>query len=491
MKLKLRFFRLSAGKPIAFVHELDAEKIGLHTGDRIEVKSNGSKTIAIIDIVKDFIKKGEIALSQEIIKTLNINKTSSAHVEIDFADFPESARIIQKKIDSKQYSKLELKEIMQDIVNNSLTEAEIAYFVSGVQHCGMSLNETKWLAEAILETGKKISWGNKKIADKHSIGGIPGNRTTPIIVSICAAAGVTMPKTSSRAITSAAGTADVIESIAKVDLSIPELKKVVKKTGACMVWGGSLGLAPADDKLIRIEKLLNLDPEPQLIASILAKKLAVGSKYILIDIPCGKGAKVSRHEAIKLKNKFVKIGGELGLTLKIVLTDGTEPIGNGIGPTLEIKDVLKVLERKNPPNDLENKSLKLAGLILEMLGKCDKGRGFIKAKQILNSGAAFKKFKEIISAQKGNLKNLGKAKFSRDIKSEKSGVIKEIENKSINYLARLAGCPLDKNSGIYLYKHKGDKIKKGETILTIYSESKHKLREALKFYKTSKPIKQA
>lgn len=298
-----------------------------------------------------------------------------------------------------------------------------------------------------------------------------------------------MPKTSSRAITSAAGTADTVESISPVSLSVSQLKKVVHKTGACLVWGGSLGLAPADDKLIRVEKLLRVDPESQLLASILAKKVSVGSTHVLIDIPFGDGAKVSKAQGEKLGQLFVSLGKKLGLKIKTVLTDGKEPIGHGIGPILEMKDVLKVLKQDNSPQDLENKSLFLAGTILELVGKAKKGQGIIKARELLHSGLAYKKFCEIIYAQGGDPKTwLQEAKFNHTMVSKHNGVIKKIDNKDINYLARITGCPLDKSAGVYLYKHIGEYIQEGEKILTLFSESKQKLKEAIKFFKKHKPI---
>jgi len=353
----------------------------------------------------------------------------------------------------------------------------------------MSDNEIINLTEAIYNNGEKIKWSHKNVADKHSIGGIPGNRTTPIIVSICAAAGVIIPKTSSRAITSAAGTADSVESIARVDLSISEMKRVVRKTNACLAWGGSLGLAPADDKLIQVERLINLDPEPQLIASILAKKLAAGSKFVLLDIPYGKNAKVSRKKAEHLKNKFKKLAKHFNLKIEVILTKGDEPIGNGIGPSLEIIDVIKVLKRENPPKDLERKSLKMASIILEMVGKAKKGEGMKKAQEILNSGKAYKKFEEIILAQSGEIGYIRKAKYSHNVTSLRSGKITAIDNKLVSHAARLSGCPTDKASGVYIYKHIGERIGKSEVIATIYSESKQKLREAVEFFIEFKPIK--
>ncbi len=261
MKLRLKELSLGAGRPVAFLDESTAKALNVHIGDRVEISHNGQKLIAIVDVLKKLIKKGEIALSDEIIQYLSLKKGSM--VDVTLALDSRSSILITKKLNGKELSKEEIYFLVRDIVNNALTEAEIAYFVSGVYENGMTFKETVNLTEAMYKTGEVISWHTKDIADKHSIGGIAGNRTTPIVVSICAEAGVTMPKTSSRAITSAAGTADVIELLANVDFPVSKLKEIVKKTGACLAWGGALGLAPVDDKLIRVERLLNLDPESQ------------------------------------------------------------------------------------------------------------------------------------------------------------------------------------------------------------------------------------
>ena len=269
MKFKIKKLKLGAGRPIAFIHESRAKELNVHVGERVQISYRGNKIIAIVDIVKGLLKPDEISLSEEILSYLKPKPRD--YVDVGLALEPKSTRFIFKKLNNKQLSKNEIYSIVHDIVNNSLTEAEIAYFVSGVYENGMSLKETIYLTEAMFRTGKILSWHTREIVDKHSIGGIAGNRTTPIVVSICAAAGLVMPKTSSRSITSAAGTADVIETLTRVDFSPNELKNIVNKTGACLAWGGSLGFAPADDKLIRVERLLSLDPESQLIASIIAK----------------------------------------------------------------------------------------------------------------------------------------------------------------------------------------------------------------------------
>lgn len=487
MRLKLRVLKVAAGKPVIFLHEDSAKKLGIHTGDRVVIKKNGGWVVAIADLASGFIKKKEAAVSDELDSALGDG--AKGYIEVSHAAVAESSAILQNQVDCKEYSAKDLEKIMSDIVNNLLTEAEIAYFISGMVHCKASFNEIIHLIQAIVKTGTRLTWKNKIVADKHCIGGIPGNRTTPIVVSICAAAGILMPKTSSRAITSASGTADTIESIAPVSLSIPELKKVVNKTGACLVWGGSLGLAPADDKLIRVEKLLRVDPEAQLVASILSKKLSVGSTHVVIDIPFGDGAKVSKLNGEKLGQLFTVLGKKLGIEVRTVLTDGRQPIGHGIGPVLEIKDVIRVLKQDNSPKDLEEKSIFIAGTILEMVGKAKKGQGTVKAKEILYSGAAYRKFCEIIYAQGGDPKAwLKEAKYSHTIISKHTGKVDYIHNQDINFLARIAGCPIDKSSGLYMYKHLGEKVSKGEKIATIFSESKPKLKEAIDFFKARKPI---
>jgi AMP phosphorylase len=486
MKLRIKEVNLGAGRPVAFLDEATAKALNVHMGDRVEISHNGNKLIAIVDILKKFIKKGEIALSDEIIQYLSLKKKDM--VDVTLALDSRSSVLITKKLNGKELTREEIYFIVRDIVNNALTEAEIAYFVSGVYENGMTLKETINLTEAMYKTGEVINWHTKDIADKHSIGGIAGNRTTPIVVPICASLGVVMPKTSSRAITSAAGTADVIELLANVDFPVSKLKEIVKKTGACLAWGGALGLAPVDDKLIRVERLLNLDPESQLIASILAKKLAVGSKYVLIDVPYGENAKVDKKHALKLKDKFLKVGKHFGLKMDVVLTDGSQPIGNGIGPVLEMQDVIRVLKRENSPKDLENKSLFLAGRILEMVGKAKKGQGESIAREVLYSGRAFRKFDEIISAQGKKYIDLKPAKFRFDIKANSNGKIKSIDNKAINTLGRILGCPTDKESGLYIYKHNGELVRRGEAIVTLYSESEKKLKEAIKFFNEKKPV---
>lgn len=482
MELKIKKFKFFTGIPVCILNEKTANELSFHVGQRISIKRNNKKIISVVNITEDVLENNEIAVSEEITRALNLKPGQKVNVEI--IDMPHSIELIKEKLKGRILKKEEIKEIIENIANNSLTEAEIAFFISAVYEEGMTINEIKYLTKSMVETGNKIKF-NGNVADKHSVGGIAGNRTTPIVVSICAVTGLIIPKTSSRAITSAAGTADVIETIAKVDFTLNEIKKIIKKTNACFVWGGSLGLAPVDDKIIRIEKIVNIDSSAQVIASILSKKISVGSKHILIDIPYGDSAKFTKKETEKLKDKFMKIGSLFKLNIKVVLTNGNEPVGNGIGPVLEMVDVIKVLRRDNPPLDLEKKSLFLAGELLEMSEKAKRGKGILIATEILESGKAYKKFLEIIKAQKGDIHRLKKLKpeYIFKVKAKQDLRIKHIDNKLINSLARHAGCPEDKAAGIYLYKKKGQNVKKNDLMITIQSISKDKLKNAIDFYK--------
>lgn len=488
MKLKIRNFNWLAGRPVVILHDETAKKMNVFVDDRIAI-SNSKKIYATVDIFPKLVKKNEIGLSHELSKILKLKNMSV--VEVGTSEISSATLLIKKKLNGERLDKEELQYLISEIVHNNLTEAEIAFFTASEKLNGMNFEEIINLIKAMAQTGVKLKFKGKYVADKHCIGGIAGNRTTPIVVAICAAAGLTVPKTSSRAITSASGTADVIETISNVELSIKQITKVVNSTGACITWGGSLGLAPSDDKIIQVERLLNLDVEPQLLASIMSKKISAGSKYILIDIPYGKGAKAKNiTDAKKLGEKFKKIGKRFRLKLKVVYTDGRQPIGNGVGPVLEMLDILKVLQNDGP-QDLKEKSLYLSAELLKLCGIKNAKK---TAEETLSSGKAYEKFKEIINAQNGNnnfnekVKLLTLAKYTKIIKAKRSGKIISISNQGINSLCRVLGTPETISAGVYLHKHVG-KIKKGEPILTLYTESKKKMRDATKFLKEFRPIK--
>src|SRR4030043_762684 len=282
--------------------------------------------------------------------------------------------------------------IVKDVVERHLSEVEIAAFLTALNIYGLSMGENEALSRAMVETGKTLDFGEAPILDKHSIGGLPGDKTSLLVVPIVAAAGFTTPKTSSRAITSPAGTADRVETLCPVNLSINESQNVVEKTNGCLLWGGSLELAPADDLFIQVEYPLGIDP--MLLPSILSKKKAIGATHVVIDIPTGMGAKIkTRTEAYTLASDFVDLGRRLDLNIQCALTFGEQPLGCGIGPALEAQEALSTLMGGGPP-DLREKAVSLAGMLFEMVG-VENGR--VMAEDMLDSGKAMKKMREIIA----------------------------------------------------------------------------------------------
>jgi len=490
MKFKIKRLKLYTGWPyVAVMNELDAKLLGLHPMDRILIKSGTKSAYTILDVSQhgNTLKRGELGVFEELWDAL---QCSLANVEP--ISKPKSIEYIKKKMEGFTLNEKEIFEIIKDITLRRISDIEITYFVDSFYINGFTKQEVIWLTKAMVKTGEKLSFKGK-VADKHCVGGVPGNRTTMIIVPIIAASGLKIPKTSSRSITSPAGTADTMEVLADVTKTSDEITKIVNRIGGCIVWGGYIQLAPADDQIIRIEHPLSIDAEGQLLASVIAKKISAGSKYLLIDIPFGIGSKCkTKYSAKRLGSAFLELASYFGLRTHVCFTYGSEPIGNGIGPALEAIDVMKVLENhKDAPLDLKVKALTLAGKLFELTGKSRKGKGYSFAKQILKSGKALKKMNEIIDAQGRKVKHWNKiklGKYKRNIVAKRTGKLKGIDNQSVSKLARILGCPDDKYAGIFLYKHVGAKIKKGEKLFTLYAEVPHKLKEGLSFLRHNRVL---
>lgn len=474
----------TGGPMIAVLNEKDAVKLDLHLLDRIKIRRGKREAVVVVDYAKSekAVPRGAIGLFEEVLDKLNARNRDE--VSIHFEEKPKSLGYIKKKLDGKELNYDEIRAILNDAICNNLTEVELTYYVAANYTRGMSLKETVALTRAMIDTGEKLDLKRRYVVDKHCIGGVCGNRTTPVVVPILVAAGLTVPKTSSRSITSPAGTADTMEVLTDVSLSMKQIKNVVNKVGGCMVWGGAVDLAPADDTIINVEHPLSIDAEGQLLSSIMAKKGSVSATHVIIDIPVGRDAKIeSRKEAMHLGREFRKIAKFLKMKMEVVITDGSQPIGNGMGPALEAIDIIKVLKNSpDAPQDLRKKSLMMAGVIFEMTGKARKGQGRKMAEGIINSGEACHKFMEIINAQGAKITDerkikLGEYKFN--LRSKRNGVVKHISNKAMAKISRLAGSPNDKGAGIYLWKKKFDKVKKGDVLFTIYSESKQNLKFAV------------
>ncbi len=491
LELDAKVMDIMAGGQIILLNAKFAYQNNIYTNYRVKIRLGKKSAVVLVDLTNDMIKPGQIGLFHEASKA--IGAKSGSKINLHVIARPQSIQYIKSKIEGHPLKKTEIDSIINDVMTNRLSEPELSAFMTASYIHGMSDEEVVGLTDSIVATGDKFKINKKPILDKHCIGGVAGNRTTMLVVPIVACAGCYIPKTSSRAITSASGTADTMELLCDVTIPINQMQKQVSKIGGCIVWGGAINLAAADDKLIKIRNPLSLDPKGVLLASILAKKKSVGAKYCIIDIPVGRGVKIEDvSQARSLASDFINIGKRLGITIESLITNGEDPIGNGVGPSLECKDVMCVLEGKGP-HDLREKSILMSAKLLELCGKAKRGCGVEMATRIIDSGKALKKFKEIVEWQGGDEKKLSSdsipiANYSHRIRAEKNGRVSHLDNKMLSRIARTAGAPADKLAGIYLHCEKGDMVKKGDPIMDIYASSEHKLSVALKVLKGYEPV---
>ena len=483
MKLRVKPLDLEAGgKFIVVLNRDDAEDLGVSALSRVKVSAAGRELTAIVNVAIESIGRGYIGVYNEVKKYLNLREGDT--VDVEAAHFPLSVYYIRNKLSGRKLAYEEIFEIVRDVVSGNLSEIEIAAFITALHTFGLDLDEATSLSMAMVETGNKLDLKKPLIVDKHSIGGVPGDKTTLLVVPIIAASGLTIPKSSSRSITSAAGTADRAEVLMPVTLDIEEMREVVEKTNGCIVWGGALDLAPADDIFIRVEHPLSIDP--LLLPSIMSKKKAVGANLLVIDIPTGRGTKIKTiGEADLLAKDFIELGRRLGIKVQCAVTYGEQPVGYAVGPALEAMEALNTIMGKSQAYDLIDKATHIAGILLEMSGRVNGGGDKI-AMEILRSGKAERKLREIIAAQGGdpNIKPddiaLGSERFT--VCSKRDGVILWIDNASIVEAARLAGAPKDKGAGILLHKKIGDKVSEGESLVTIFAERGSKLERAISIF---------
>ncbi|MHA1888048.1 MAG: AMP phosphorylase [Promethearchaeota archaeon] len=502
MRFKTKILGVATGGvKIVVIHRIDAFNLGVKPGDRIRVfavkKSDilhEPGIIAIVDIAtnEQLISPGTIGLYDEIgdkIKEI----TNSSLVEIRKASHPLSFAAIKKKIEGKALSTNEIIEIVRDCAEEKLLNVELAAFIIGVHIRGLNDNEVVDLTHNFAKSGEIFDFG-ANCYDKHSTGGVPGNKISLIIVPILAASGIFIPKTSTRAITSPSGTADSMEVLANVIFSKEEVLNILEKENAGIFWAGAMNSSPAADGLIEIQKILNIDPLDLMIASILSKKLANGIKKLVLDIPIGAGTKFPTQEkGRKFAFRFKEIAKRVGIESVCVLTSADQPIGHAVGPALEAREALRLLwNPEKGPSSLLNKATDIAGILLEMAGKAPESRGKELALEILNSGRALRKMQAIIKAQGGNPNinpnEIKVGSFMRELKADKGGIVASINNKSINQIAKIAGCPGDQKAGIEIEKKIGAKIHPGDVVFRIYANSQASLNKAVEYYNSHPPI---
>ncbi|MBS3747682.1 MAG: thymidine phosphorylase family protein [Wenzhouxiangellaceae bacterium] len=471
------------GKPVAILRSdsplCRAEGFSAHA--RIHLRSQHDEIIAeLFQTGSELLGTDQIGLSIPAWRKLQVCDGDDLHIA-----HPRPLRSlahVRGKVYGQPLKPDALEAIMSDIVRGRYDEIELAMFLTAIASRALDDDELVALTGSMVDVGDRLEWTQPMLMDKHCVGGLPGNRTTPIVVAIVAANGLAIPKTSSRAITSPAGTADTMEMLAPVNLGLSTMRRVVEAEGGCVVWGGSVRLSPVDDILIRVARVMDLDAEAQMVASVLSKKIAAGSTHLVLDVPIGKTAKVrSRADGHALARRMESTADAFGLVTRIVLTDGSQPVGRGIGPALEARDILAVLQGvDDQPLDLRERAADLAGELLEMGGAAPPGQGRALATQTLVSGAAWRKFQAICRAQ-GGLRTPPSAPAREVMTAADRGTVQGFDNRLLGRVAKLAGAPAAPAAGVELHVHLGDRVEQGAALYTIHAETRGELEYAREF----------
>jgi thymidine phosphorylase len=456
---------------------------GFETQSRIAIRCGERVAIATLYTVDaELLAPDEAGLSDATWRLLA--PSPEARVQLSHPDPNESFSHVRAKVYGHALAGAQFDAIVRDIVAGRYSTLEMTAFVTACAGKGLTLDETIALTRSMVDVGARLQWPSAQVVDKHCVGGLPGNRTTPIVVAIVAAGGLTIPKTSSRAITSPAGTADAMETLAPVDLDLRSMRRVVDAEGGCVVWGGALNLAPVDDMLIRVERPLDFDSEGQLVASVISKKVAAGSTHVVIDVPVGPTAKVrSSQAASALSARLSRVGEALGLRVRIELTDGTQPVGRGVGPALEARDVMAVLRNApEAPADLRERALVLAGALLETGRRARIGEGIVLARACLARGDALRKFEAICRAQ-GGMREPPRAMHRWSFDAIADGRVTGIDNRLLARIAKLAGAPTSPAAGVELAVRVGERVSRGQPLYSLHASSPGELDYARTFAK--------
>ena len=455
---------------------------GFESRARVEVRYDGRSIIATLyQVTSELVAESEAGLSESAWRHLGIVQEGTA-ISFHHPRPLLSLSAVRAKAYGHRLDEAQMRTIIGDVVQGLYSDIHISSFVTACTASGLDFEEMVSLTRAMVDTGDRIRWPAALVVDKHSVGGLPGNRTTPIVVAIVAANGLCMPKTSSRAITSPAGTADTMEVLAPVDLDVAAMRRVVELEGGCIAWGGAVRLSPADDILIRVERALDLDSEGQLVASVLSKKIAAGANCVVLDIPVGPTAKVRDEGAARsLALTLQSVAAQFGVRCHALISDGSQPVGRGIGPALEARDVMRVLEgRADAPADLRERALRLAGALLEIGGVAASGAGNALAVRTLDEGTALKKFLAICAAQ-GGLRAIPEAPFKQAVAATRTGTVRVVDNRRLALVAKLAGAPDAKAAGVELMVRLGAAVQVGQPLYVVHAETVGELAYASEF----------
>ncbi len=501
LNLRIKKLDIKAGDPLTvLINSSDAKMDGLEAGDKVWLSGYEHEHICVVNLTDVEVEEGFVGLYSDV--WLGNDFASDSRVRLERVSTPESVDYIAKKLQGQRLTEDEMFEVLKDVSKKKMRSVEMAYFMATMFNPGFNDDEVLYAIKGMVNSGEIFDfsdiYNNKNmVVDKHSIGGIAGKGVTPILVAILANFGLVVPNTSTRAITAPAGTTDILETVMPVSFHSEEIYNLIKKQGSCMIWGGDLNIAPADDILIQVEKGLKTQCYQKFIISIIAKKLAMGISHIIIDLPYGPDTKIEEPEDIELvSDSFIKFFDKVGINCEIYKRRVKGPDGRGIGPNLEMRDVLRVLEdHEYKSTELEQEVIKMAGKLLEFTEKEKEGFGEEMAKESMESGKVAEKFWEIAFAQgaveKVSSDDLRLGKETYDVVATKSGKIERINNKEVVNLARALGTPSIKEAGLYFNKFVGDKVKKGDVLLSFYTINNERMRAARDLYNEEELFKYA
>ena len=477
---------MTMSEPIVLMNSDDCLKLGVGPDDRIRL--SGKKPAVLAVVISDSVERGTARMPASVLRRCSVE--AGDEVEVVFSPQPESIRSIRKKINGGRLDMDEIGSIVADIMAGNLSDKEIIAFVSSFNVNNSDLSEVACLTRAMAATGETVDFGVKPVFDFHSLGGVPGNKITPIVVSIVASEGLTIPKLSSRAVSSACGTSDFVDTFCNVEMDTRALMKAVADVGGVFACGNE-DYAPVGGKIIKAERPMGIDPRPTMMASIMSKKVALGTTHLLMDIPMGDGSKVPDMEAAKsFSDAVIDLGTILGIHVECAITRAEEPVGRAIGPILEAKECIEALENREGDPTVVGKACGLAGIVLEMAGDED---GKKRAREIFRTGRAHEKVLEIVEAQGGSRtlssQDLVPGSFWKDVHAKRTGFVQEIDNAGLVAIAKGAGAPADVGAGVCLLHKKGDRVNEGDVLFRIYAESQGKLDRAVESARSRRPMK--
>lgn len=395
--------------------------------------------------------------------------------------------IILKKRNGGILKKEEIDFFVKGYTSGEIPDYQASALMMAIFFTGMTDEETAFLTESMAVSGDTIDLSEfqDNSCDKHSTGGV-GDKTSLIVAPIVASLGGFVTKMSGRGLGHTGGTVDKLESVPgyKTELSQEKFLETVRKTGMAII-GQTGNLAPCDKKLYALRDVTaTVDSIPLITASIMSKKLAAGSKNIVLDVKWGSGAFMKTAEdAQKLAENMVSIGKKCGRNMAALITDMNTPLGNNIGNSLEIIEAVEILKNQKEC-DLKEVSIKLSANIVSLLRKIEPDEAEKLVRESISSGKAFDKMKEWVLAQGGdvsyieNTEIFEKAKYEKEIFAENDGYITSMNAEEIGIIACILGAgrekkedKIDFSAGIILNKKTGDYVKKGEKLCTLYTNN--------------------